>query len=88
MENQPQTVVLLQSKNAENITRMWVWWYSMEPEGNEKQKIESSSQFSHQASEIPLPPSLDGSKKANWFHRTLLLRTWSLTRNKEPKPET
>lgn len=49
---------------------------------------EASSQFSHKASDIPLPPSSDGSKTANWFHRTQLLHTWNLTRNKEPKPET
>lgn len=88
MENQPQTAALLQSKSPENITGMWVWWHSMEPKGNEKQKREASSQFSHKASDIPLPPSSDGSKTANWFHRTRLLHTWGLTRNEEPKPET
>lgn len=87
MENQPQTVALLQSKNPENITRTWVQRYSTEPKGNEKQKREASSQFSHKASDIPLPPPLDGSKTADWFHRTLLLHTWSLTRSKEPNPE-
>lgn len=53
-----------------------------------KSRREASSQFSHKASDIPLLLSLDGSKTANWFHRTLLLHTWSLTRNEKPKAET
>lgn len=89
MENQSQTAALLQSKGPENITGMWVWWHSTEPRGNEKQRREASSQFSHKASDIPLPPPSDGSETAKWFHRTQLLHTWSLTRNKSPnlKPD-
>lgn len=42
-------------------------------QGKWKAEGKGFQQVSHKANDIPLPPSLDGSKAGNWFHRTLLL---------------